>query len=293
MGSSNVRAMPARTRTGAAVNEPTVSIIMPAWNAARFIEEAIDSVRAQTCKDWELIVVDDGSTDETSAILARQLDPRISVIHQVNAGVSAARNAALDVATGEFVTFMDADDRLPAEALMHRIDYLRANPGVDIANGRIRVTKGGETLRVYSPSTSVTDFFPRMAALDEGCFFGPFYMVRRSRIGAHRFPPGITHCEDLCFFLELADSKDLIYGAVDSEVYEYRMHGDSAMSSLQGIESGYLALIRLLARLKRMTPRQARALKFRITSIMVKSWLREGRPLRAVQAAFRIWTAAR
>lgn len=285
--------MLARTRAGAVVNPPAVSIIMPAFNAAHFIEEAIGSVLAQTCEDWELIVVDDGSTDETAAILARQLDPRISVIRQANAGVSAARNAALDAATGEFVTFMDADDRLPAEALMRRIGYLRANPAVDIVNGGILVTEGGETLRVYAPSTSIAALFPRLAALDEAFFFGPFYMLRRARIGAHRFPRGITHCEDLCFFLELADNKDLIYGAVESEVYEYRKHGDSAMTNLQGIESGYLALIRLAARLQQITPARMRTLRFRITSIMVKSWLREARPLRALQTLFRIWTAAR
>ena len=148
-------------------------------------------------------------------------------------------------------------------------------------------------LRAYAPSTTVTALLPRLAALDEAYFFGPFYMLRRARIGAHRFPRGITHCEDLCFFLELADSKDLIYGAVESEVYEYRKHNDSAMTNLQGIESGYLALIRLAARLQQMTPGRTRALKFRITSIMVKSWLRKARPLRALQAVFRIWTAAR
>jgi glycosyltransferase involved in cell wall biosynthesis len=275
------------------VNQPTVSVIMPAFNASLFIEEAIDSVLAQTCKDWELIVVDDGSTDETAAILTRKHDPRISVIRQANAGVSAARNAALDVAAGEFVTFMDADDRLPAEALMLRIGYLQTNPAVDIVNGGIRVTEGGETLRAYAPSTTVTAFLPRLAALDEACFFGPFYMLRRARIGAHRFPRGITHCEDLCFFLELADSNDLIYGAVESDVYEYRKHGNSAMTNLQGIESGYLALIRLAARLKQMTPGRMRALKFRITSILVKSWLSEARPLRALQAVSRIWRVAR
>jgi teichuronic acid biosynthesis glycosyltransferase TuaG len=275
------------------VNQPTVSIIMPAYNAAPFVGEAIESVLAQTCKDWELIVVDDGSTDDTPTILAQQVDSRILVMRQANAGVSAARNAALDVAVGEFVTFMDADDLLPTEALKRRIGYLQANPSVDIANGGIRVTNDGETLRVYTPSTAVEAFFPRIAALEEAFFFGPFYMLRRASIGAQRFPLGITHCEDLCFFLELADSTDLIYGAVDSEVYEYRKHASSAMTNLEGIEAGYLALIRLAFQLKQMTPRRIRALKYRIAAIMAKTWLREARPLRAMQAVFKIWKAAR
>jgi hypothetical protein len=184
---------------------------------------------------------------------------------------------------------MDADDRLPAEALMHRVGYLCANQNVDIVNGSIRITERGETLYVYSPSTAVVAFFPKMAALDEAFFFGPFYMMRRARIGSFRFPAGITHCEDLCFFLELADHADLVYGAVDAEVYEYRKHGSSAMANLDGIESGYLALIGFASRLDRMTTRRVLALKRRVSSIMVKSWLRKGRPLRAGRALFRIW----
>lgn len=269
----------------------TVSIVMPAYNAGQFIEQAIESVRAQTFPNWELLIVDDGSTDGTAAILARQNDSRIKVLHQPNAGVSAARNAALDVARGEFVTFLDADDRLPPNALMLRVSYLQANPQVDIVNGGIRVTDGEETVRVYAPSTSIVTFFPRIAALDEAFFLGTVYMLRQARIGAHRFPVGLTHCEDLCFFLELADSADLIYGAVDSEVYEYRKHASSAMTNLDGIESGYLALIRLALRLKQMTPRRIRALKFRTASIMAKSWVRKARPLRAVLSVYKIWTA--
>lgn len=281
------------TRTGAVVSQPTVSIIMPAFNAAPFIEEVIGSVLAQTCIDWEMIVVDDGSTDETAAILDRQHDPRISVIRQTNAGVSAARNAGLNVATGEFVTFMDADDLLPNDALMARVNYLLANPAVDIVNGSIRITQQGRTLRVYTPAKTTEPLFPRISALDESYFFGPFYMLRRATIAAHRFPVGLSHCEDLCFFLELADSRDLIYGAVDAEVYVYRKHAGSAMMNLAGIEAGYLALLGRAMRLRQMTPRRIRRLKYRIASIMAKSWLREVRPLRAMHAVLKVWNAAR
>lgn len=265
-----------------------VSIIMPAFNVSAYLEEAIGSVFAQSYQNWELIVVDDGSTDQTAEILAGLHDPRVVVMCQANAGVSAARNVALNVATGEFVTFMDADDRLPPEALLHRVSYLESNPHVDIVNGAIRVTEGNRTLRTYVPSTAIVELFPKLAALDENFFFGPFYMVRRARIGAHRFPRGVSHCEDICFFLELAHEFNLIYGAVDAEVYEYRRSSSSAMSNLAGIETGYLALISLAARLKRMTSRQMLALRIRAASVMAKSWVRRGRPLNAFQAILNI-----
>jgi glycosyltransferase involved in cell wall biosynthesis len=271
------------------MNAPLITVIVPAYNVASFVEEAIASVLGQTWTHWELIVVDDGSTDGTPGILARQGDPRIRVIRQANAGVSAARNAALDVASGEFVTFLDADDRLPRDALMHRASYLLANEQVDIVNGRIRVTEYGETSYIYIPSTSIVQLLPHLAALDERFFFGSIYMLRRSRIGFHRFRVGMTHCEDLCFFLELANNAGLVYGAVDAEVYEYRKREFSAMADLEGIERGYLAMVGRARGLDRMTARRMMTLRYRISSILAKCWLRRARPLRAARAVCRVW----
>lgn len=273
------------------MDAPLVSVIVPAFNAAPFVEQAIASVRAQTWPRWELIVVDDGSTDGTAAILAREQDPRIRIVSQDNAGVGAARNAALEIARGDYVAFLDADDRLPPESLSRRVAYLDANPSVDIVNGGILVTEGGKVVRRHVPLTAIQPLLPRLAALDERVFFGPFYMLRRSRIESQRFPAGLSHCEDLCFFLELADQANLVYGAVDAEVYEYRKHGASAMSDVDGIESGYLALVRVARRLKGMTPRRMLALRWRVASIMAKTWVRRARPLRAARAVCKMWTA--
>jgi glycosyltransferase involved in cell wall biosynthesis len=266
-----------------------VSVIMPAFNAGKFIDEAIASVLSQSLTDWELIVVDDGSVDGTAATASRKSDPRIRVLSQSNAGVSAARNAGLDIARGELVTFLDADDRLPPDSLLCRVTYLASHPEVDIVNGNILVTENDERILRNIPSTTVGPFLPRLAALDESVFFGPFYMLRRASIGANRFQVGLSHCEDLCFFLELADRKRLVYGAVNADVYEYRKHAASAMSNLDGIESGYLTLIRTARCLSGMTATRMLALRWRITLIMVKTWLRRKRPLRAARAVLKIW----
>lgn len=255
---------------------------MPAYNAAEFIEPAIQSVLAQTLNDWELIIVDDGSTDRTAAILSKLSDPRIKVLRQSNAGVGAARNAGLDAAVGEFVTFLDADDKLPPASLQRRVEFLIANPGVDIVNGRINIMTEGRTTETYRPSLSAGALFPRIARLEEGVFFGPFYKVRRAVIGTRRFPVGISHCEDLIFFLELAHDANLTYAAVDDDVYRYRRHAGSAMSNLAGIEAGYLELLRRASNLIHMDPAMMRHLRFRIASILLKSWLRRLHPLRAV-----------
>jgi glycosyltransferase involved in cell wall biosynthesis len=102
-----------------------VSVIVPAYNAESFITETIESVIAQTLQNWELIIVDDGSTDKT-VFIAEQFcsDARITVIRQKNAGVSAARNAGLLLAKGRYVAFLDADDVWLPENLVQKLSLL-------------------------------------------------------------------------------------------------------------------------------------------------------------------------
>jgi FkbM family methyltransferase len=109
---------------------PTVSIIMPAFNAAKYIGEAIESVRTQSFKDWELLVVDDGSTDGTVEVVKSltEKDSRIRLLKSEGKGVSSARNKGLDCARGEFIGFLDADDIYYPGALEARVEALKRNP---------------------------------------------------------------------------------------------------------------------------------------------------------------------
>lgn len=96
------------------ISPPIISIIIPVYNAEPYVTECIESVIAQTFTDWELILVDDGSTDHSGIICDNYAarDPRVRVIHQPNGGVSAARNTGLNSAKGDWVTFVDADDTI-------------------------------------------------------------------------------------------------------------------------------------------------------------------------------------
>lgn len=112
-----------------------LSIIMPAYNAEETIIAAIDSILAQSLRDLELIVVDDGSTDGTSEILDRyaSLDKRIRVNHTVNGGQASARNIGLDMASGEYIGFMDADDLLEVPDMLEKyIEYMDNHPETDV-----------------------------------------------------------------------------------------------------------------------------------------------------------------
>jgi GT2 family glycosyltransferase len=113
---------------------PRVSVVMPAFDAARTVAAAIDSARAQTVAELEILVVDDGSRDATADVVRGRAaaDSRVRLLEQANAGPSAARNRALDAARGEVVAFLDADDLLLPEYVARMLAHLDARPDVDL-----------------------------------------------------------------------------------------------------------------------------------------------------------------
>lgn len=143
---------------------PGVSVIIPAYNAADFIGEALESVRSQTFTDFEVIVVDDGSTDSTRALcdaVARD-DSRFRVVSQENAGLSVSRNRGLESALGRYVTFLDADDALYPDALEVFLETAKKT-GADIVQGamsRGNVFDAGANSKAFA---SVCTFAPEKA----------------------------------------------------------------------------------------------------------------------------------
>lgn len=103
---------------------PRVSVVIPTYNRAQFIASAIESVLTQTFGDFELIVVDDGSTDRTSEIVTSISDPRLVFVRQDNAGRSTARNRALALAKGAYIAFLDSDDLYLPGKLALQIQYM-------------------------------------------------------------------------------------------------------------------------------------------------------------------------
>ena len=105
---------------------PKVSVIIPVYQAEKYIKSCIDSILEQSFSDFELLLIDDGSTDQSGAICDNyaQMDKRVKVIHQKNAGVSAARNAGLEICCGEYVTFVDADDCIDRGFLEYAVNVV-------------------------------------------------------------------------------------------------------------------------------------------------------------------------
>ncbi|PWB59971.1 MAG: glycosyl transferase [Nitrosomonadales bacterium] len=131
---------------------PTVSIIMPCYNAAAYLPQSMGSVLSQTFANWELIAVDDGSSDGTLAWLQAQTDPRLRVHSQANQGVSAARNAGLRLARGKYVAFLDVDDTWEPTFLEKLLSVLDMHPEAVLAySGWKNVGLPGDRGEPYVP----------------------------------------------------------------------------------------------------------------------------------------------
>lgn len=216
-----------------------ISVIIPCFNAERYLQTCLESVLNQSVTDIEVIVVDDGSTDGTYELACRMQarDARICVIHQKNAGVSAARNRALDIAHGEWITFVDSDDILADGALEAMLGA--AEPCVDL------VVCAHET---FDEKGHVQPFYPegrwpelrgekqrRAAALrliegDSVLNIMCNKLHRRALIEREgiRLQPGLRIAEDALFNLEaVLCGRGVRF--VDRVTYRYREHSGSAM----------------------------------------------------------------
>ncbi|MCE5328112.1 MAG: glycosyltransferase [Planctomycetaceae bacterium] len=118
-------------------NTPLFSIIMPVYNHKAYVGQAIQSVRDQTFGNWELIIVDDGSTDGSERIIDEHAaaEPRVRAIHQANAGQAKARNNAIEQARGQWVAYLDSDDVLLPQALEHYATYIQSHPEAQFVYG--------------------------------------------------------------------------------------------------------------------------------------------------------------
>src|SRR5262245_25838031 len=115
---------------------PLVSVIIPSYNSARFVSQAVRSVLEQTYSPLEIIVVNDGSTDDTVSVLDAYKGD-IQIVHQANGGVSKARNRGIREAKGKFIAFLDADDQWLPSKIQKQIDCLRANPSAALVHSDI------------------------------------------------------------------------------------------------------------------------------------------------------------
>jgi len=202
---------------------PTVSVIIPTYNRCALVQEAIASVLGQTRVPDEIIVVDDGSTDDTAAVLAQYGAP-VKVIRQSNQGRSAARNRGLREAHGELILYLDSDDLLAPECVERYLDVLGQRPEVGVVySDAYVIDRAGNRLALYShamrgnrPSGHV------LGELARRCFITVTSMVRRPLLGDDPFEVGAEHCEDYDVWRRL--SARCQFQFLDEPLLSYRFH---------------------------------------------------------------------
>jgi glycosyltransferase involved in cell wall biosynthesis len=193
-----------------AAKSPLVSVIVPAWNAGQTIAETLDSVRAQTFSDYEVIIVDDGSSDETAEIARRfcAADLRFTLVKQPNQGVSAARNLALDRARGEYIAFLDADDVWLPQKLAKQLELFRQEPQANLVFTNYFHWDGQKNLNIFFRDDRPLPFGPAGRQLIQANLYIPsVVMVRRALLpgeGCH-FTTGISGCADWDMWLQLLE----------------------------------------------------------------------------------------
>lgn len=219
---------------------PKFSIIIPVYNVEPYLRECLDSVLAQTCADWEAICVNDGSTDGSLGILREYAarDGRFVVIDQENSGLSAARNAGIRAAKGEYILFLDSDDWIVQEALERLNNHIEGQDMICFAG-----QKYSEQDHVYLPADSLTqtDYTSGMAYYDANAlksYVFPFVCVvlrlyRRAFLREYNltFKEGIFHEDNL--FTPIACYYAGQVSVIPDCLYVYRIRENSIMTTAQ------------------------------------------------------------
>lgn len=202
-----------------------ISVVIPLYNKAATIARAVGSVQAQTFADWELIVVDDGSTDAGPDWVARSVDPRVRLHRQANAGVSAARNQGIELARSDFVALLDADDYWDRGHLANMQDLIGAFPGAALyacayhtvySAGRVRKVN---TLSWRPERSLLTDYFADAVLGEPPVWTGAVVVSRAALQAVGGFPLRVTSGEDLITWARLACAGPVAYSTEATSYY--------------------------------------------------------------------------
>jgi glycosyltransferase involved in cell wall biosynthesis len=223
-------------------NRGLVSVIIPCYRQAHFLGQAIESVRAQTYPHVEVIVVDDGSPDNTAEVAARYAQVRY--IAQKNAGPSAARNTGLQISRGEFIVFLDADDRLLPDALAIGLKHLRDHPECAFVSGQRRIIAYDGTPLALQPLPCVKR--NHYLSLLTGNYIGCTATVLHRRevlVELAGFDCSLRCSEDYELYLRVAREHPI---HCHSElVAEYRQHDENSSHNYAGMMEGAVAALQL------------------------------------------------
>lgn len=213
--------------------KPLVSVMMPAYNAAEFLPAAILSMQEQTYKDWELIVVDDGSTDDTYdlALIRSFDDDRIRVIESPHAGCPTARNIAVEASNGELIARLDADDVHSKDRLEKQVEFLLSEPKLDIVTCGYSWLKGGLTTLRASKRMIAKDYFEGRGGPPCATIVAWRYVY--DRVGSFKTEQLAGSDGDWNFRALVLNMK---WGHIDEPLYVQRRHPNQLSQSMRRMQ---------------------------------------------------------
>lgn len=212
---------------------PAVSVLLPVYNAERYLQSAVSSILEQSFRDFEFIIINDGSTDRSQAILEgfAERDSRIRLINRSNQGYSRCLNQALEMARGTFLARMDADDESLPDRFEAQLDFLEKRPEVVAVSGQwIRIDPSGNTLsdKMYLPSEH--DAIVAELLKGFGVMPHPGVMMRADAVrGVGGYRVDFEPAEDLDLWLRLADMGRL--ANLNRHILRYRLHPKATSSA--------------------------------------------------------------
>jgi glycosyltransferase involved in cell wall biosynthesis len=221
---------------------PIVSVIIPIYNGEKTIGETIESVLKQTFTDFEVLVIDDGSQDSTLEVINKIQDSRLKVFSYPNAGVSASRNRGLTHATGEFISFLDADDLWTPDKLEAQVKALQDNPQAAVAYSWTDwIDRSGQFLRSGGHITVNGNAYETLL-LRDFVESGSNPLIRREALAeVGNFDESLAHGEDWDLWLRLAARYEFI--TVPAPQILYRVSATSASTDVWKMEAGSLQII--------------------------------------------------
>ncbi|MCX5805835.1 MAG: glycosyltransferase family 2 protein [Proteobacteria bacterium] len=213
---------------------PLVSIIIPTYNYADFLPKAIQSCLDQSYKNVEVLVIDDGSTDNTKNI-AESYGSRIVYIRQENSGVSSARNKGLEQAAGDFIAFLDADDYLTENAIKIRLNAFLKKPSAGAVITETYSQKGNSMLcKPWVKTDIMSDKFYEDLLMGRFPFGTCAALIRSNIAKQFIFPSGISNGEDVVYFLKIFFSAPVYYLKEPTAVTLW--HGDSLRHNIEELK---------------------------------------------------------
>ena len=203
---------------------PLVSVIIPCYNQAHFLSDAIESVLEQTYPYFEIIVVDDGSPDDTSGVASRY--PSVKCIRQENKGLAGARNGGLPHARGDYLLFLDSDDRLMPDALETHLRYFDAYPGCGLVCGQQRViAEDGSLLKILRRPLVGGDLYATLLSRSHFVIPGSVMFRREAFDSVEPYDPRVNGAADYDLYFRVARRYPVYWH--DEVILEYRRHGSN------------------------------------------------------------------